>query len=106
MWLGDLFIPCGPVLACRLIALDKNLVVHPIGIWEVRIIAKAVSTNTRSKGGIMGAAGPIQVCASQPAGVEAAIHAVHSWYEDDGTESILLVDGSNAFNTLNWQAAL
>ena len=54
----------------------------------------------------MEVAGPLQLCAGQPAGVEAAIHAVRSWYEEEATEGILLVDASNAFNSLNRQSAL
>ena len=95
-----------PFLACRLIALDKNPGVRPIGICEVvrRILAKAALSII--SGDIMEVAGPLQLCAGQSAGVEAAIHAVRSWYEEEATEGILLVDASNAFNSLNRQSAL
>ena len=65
-----------PSLACSLIALDKSPVVRPIGIGETqrRIIAKAVLLAT--KGDLQEAAGPKQPCASQIAGIEAAIHAI------------------------------
>ncbi len=48
-----------PLLACRLIALDKNLGVRPIGVCETakRIIAKAILLVTR--GDIQEAAGPL-----------------------------------------------
>ena len=95
-----------PLLACRLITLDKNPGVRPIGICEVvrRILAKAALSVIR--GDIMDAAGPLQLCAGQPAGAEAAIHAAHSWFDEETTEGLLLVDASNAFNSLNRQAAL
>ena len=41
-----------------------------------------------------------------PAGIEAAVHAMRQLYEDDTTDSVLLVDASNAFNCLNRAAAL
>lgn len=40
------------------------------------------------------------------AGVEAAIHAVQISYENKNTEGVLLVDASNAFNSLNRSTAL
>ena len=55
---------------------------------------------------IQEAAGKLHLCAGQPAGIEAAIHAARQLYDDDSTEGFLLVDASNAFNQLNRQAAL
>ena len=94
------------LLACRLITQDKNPGIYPIGICEVMrcIIAKAVLTVTRSD--IMEAVGPLQLCAGQSAGLEATSHAVRSWFEDDNTEVILLIDASNAFNVLNRHSSL
>ena len=51
-------------------------------------------------------AGPLQVCAGQVAGCEAAIRAMKGLFCDDRTEAALLVDTSNAFNSVNRQAAL
>ena len=95
-----------PFLACRLIALDKNPGVRPIGVCETarRIIAKAILSVTR--GDIQDAAGSLQLCAGQIAGAEAAVHATRESFLDDNTEAILLVDASNAFNVLNRQVAL
>ncbi len=93
-------------VACRLVPLDKNPGVRPIGICEVvrRIIGKAVlRVLSRS---IQETAGTVQLCAGQPAGIEAAIHAMRKIYESDDTEAVLLVDASNAFNQLNRAAAL
>ena len=47
--------------------------------------------------------GSLQVCASQIAGMKAAIHPMHSTFQNNDTEAILLVD---AFTSLNRQAAL
>ena len=65
-----------PLLACRLIALDKCPGVTPIGIGETqrRINAKTILVAT--KGDLQEAAGPKQLCAGQIAGIEAAIHAI------------------------------
>ena len=90
-----------PLLACRLIALDKNPGVRPIGVCETarRIIAKAILLVTR--GDIQEAAGPLQLCAGQIAGAEAAVHATREAFLNSNTEGVLLVDASNAFNSLN-----
>jgi len=94
------------LLACRLIALDKNPGVRPIGVGETcrRIIAKAALAVTRSD--ILEATGLIQLCAGQVAGTEAAIHAVRECFQQEGTDAVLLVDASNAFNSLNRNTAL
>ena len=52
------------------------------------------------------AAGPLQVCAGHNAGAEAAIHAMSQVFEEEGTDGILLIDASNAFNQMNRSAVL
>ena len=95
-----------PFLACRLIALDKSPGVLPIGVCEVvrRIVAKAalyiIPDDTQV------AAGPHQLCAGQIAGTEAAVHAGRSVFDNDDSDAILLVDATNAFNSLNRSVAL
>ena len=95
-----------PLLACRLIALNKNPGVRPIGIGATarRIMAKAILTVTRMD--IQEAAGSLQLCAGQISGIEASVHAVRSLFKRDETEAVLLVDASNAFNSLNCLSAL
>jgi len=95
-----------PFVVCHLIALAKNPGVQPIGVCEVlrRIVAKAVLFILRDN--IQEAAGARQLCAGQLSGVEVAVHAVQKVFEDENTEAVLLVDTSNAFNSLNCLVAL
>ena len=93
-------------IACRLIPLDKDPGIRPIGIGEVlrRIVGKAISRTSSSY--IKEAAGPLQTCAGHGAGAEAAIHAMRQIFSNEGTDAVLLIDASNAFNRLNRAAAL
>ena len=93
-------------VACRLIPLDKDPGIRPIGIGEVmrRIIGKSLSRCASEN--IKEAAGPLQTCAGQGAGAEAAIHAMRKIFQDEGTDAVLLIDASNAFNCLNRAVAL
>ena len=93
-------------VACRLIPIDKSPGVRPIGIGEVprRIIAKSILKVVSND--IQEAAGPLQACAGHEAGCEAAVHAMNEIMSSEETEAILLVDATNAFNTINRQAAL
>ena len=72
-----------PLLACRLVALDKNPGVRPIGACEVtrRIISKAILSVI--KGDIQDSAGSRQLCGGQIAGIEAAVHSVRKLFEND-----------------------
>ena len=93
-------------MACRLLPLNKNPGVRPIGVCEVirRIVGKAVLSVIGRD--IAHAEGPLQLCAGQSAGCEAAVHAMRDVFRDDSTDAVILVDGSNAFNNLNRQVAL
>jgi hypothetical protein len=100
--------PCliGAYVNSRLIPLDKSPGVRPIGIGEVlrRIVGKTISQHTSDE--IKEAAGPLQTCAGHGAGAEAAIHAMRTIFESEGTDAVLLIDASNAFNRLNRAVAL
>ena len=86
---------------CRLILLDKNPGLRPIGIGEVLrpIAGKLVVTHFRTE--IVTSVGSLQVSAGQQAGCESIIHAMQAVYEDETCEEVLLVDASNAFNSIN-----
>ena len=95
------------IKANRLIPLDKGeAAVRPIGIGEVirRIIGKCVINVTKRE--VMDASGSLQVCVGQKSGSEAAIYAMRKIFEADEMDAALLIDASNAFNSLNRAAAL
>ena len=52
------------------------------------------------------AAGPLQLCTGQDDGCEAAVHAMKQIFQGENTESALLVDATNAFNSINRHSAL
>lgn len=93
-------------VACRMIPLNKNPGLRPIGVGEVlrRIAGKVVMRVAKKD--IMESTGSLQVCAGQDAGAEAAIHAMHDIYENEETEAVLLIDAENAFNSINRKAML
>ena len=92
--------------ACRLIPLNKDPDVRPIGIGETlrRIIGKAIMWILKFD--IQDAGGSLQVANGLSGGAEAAIHAMREIFESEETDGIILVDASNAFNSINRQAAL
>ena len=94
-------------VACRLIPLDKESGgIRPIGIGEVlrRIIGKAIIAETKSD--LAECAGSLQLCAGQKSGCEAAAHAMSEIFKEEETDAALLIDASNAFNSLNREALL
>ena len=76
-------------LASRLIPLDKNPRLRPIGVNEIlrRIAGKVVIKVVKEH--IKKAAGCLQLCAGQEAGCEAARLAMHRIFESNETEAIL-----------------
>ena len=92
--------------ACRLIPLDKNPGVRPIGIGEVlsRIIGKTITQCIKSDLKNLGKY--FQLCLGQKCGIEYAIHSLRKEFEKPETEAILLIDAENAFNSLNGELAL
>ena len=93
-------------VACRVIPLDKNHGVHPIGTVEVtrRIVGKCISWVLRKD--IQQAAGPLQTATGLQGGAEAAIHLTKLIFEQESTDGVILVHASNAFNSLNRKTAL
>ena len=92
--------------ACRLISLDKNPGVRPIGVGEVlrRIVGKAILSVIKPE--IVSSAGNLQLCAGQASGCEAAVHAIGDIFDEQSTDALLLVDADNAFNCLNRKVLL
>ena len=92
--------------ACRLIPLDKNPGVRPIGVGEVlrRIVGKAILSVIKPE--IVSSAGNLQLCAVQASGCEAAVHAIGDIFDEQSTDALLLVDADNAFNCLNRKVLL
>lgn len=55
---------------------------------------------------ILESAGSLQLCAGLPSGCKAAAHAMTTIFEEEGTDALLLVDATNAFNSLNRKVLL
>ena len=68
------------------------------------IVGKAVMSIVRHD--VQEAAGPLQLCTGQQAGCEAAVHALRTLFDDVSNDGLLLVDASNAFNSLSRALAL
>ena len=64
-----------------------------------RIIGKCVTRVAKKD--VINARGAMQVCAVQKSGGEAAIHSMRNIFKAGETDAALLVDASNAFNSLN-----
>ncbi len=94
------------LLESRLVSLDKNPGLRPIGIGEVlrRIIGKCVVQILKSD--IMEACGTLQTCSGIDSGIEASIHAMADRFAEKECQGLLLVDASNAFNSVNREKAL
>ena len=92
--------------AHHLIPLDKCPGVQPIGVGEIlrRIIGKTLSWTLKDD--IQEAVGPLQTCSGLKSGSEAAIHAMKTIFDDEESDGVILVDASNAFNSMNRMVAL
>ena len=55
---------------------------------------------------ILDTSGCLQLCAGKRGGCEAAVHAMRDIFEDVESKAMLLVNASNAFNSLNGNSAL
>ncbi len=95
-----------PLLNNRLIPLDKNLGVRPVGIGEVlrRIIGKSLLSVLKND--ITEAAGPSQVCAGHPSGCDAVIHALRHVFDSVGSDALRQVFADIAFHRLNRAVAI
>ena len=86
--------------------MDKQPGVRPIGIGEVLrgVIGKIVMKLLKKD--VLKATGSLHLCAGQDTDSEAAIHVVYEMFNKKSTEAVLMVDASNAFNAINWEAFL
>ena len=94
-------------VASRLIPLSKKPSgIRPIGIGEVlrRLVGKVITRSLKSD--IIDSTAPMQVCAGLESGVEAAVHAARELFDSEKCQCVLLIDATNAFNSLNRKAAL
>ena len=93
-------------VASRLVGFDKCPGVRPIGISETvrRIVGKAIMTVLNPY--VAASTGPVQLCAGLQASCEAGVHALRALFANSDTEAVLLVDASNAFNSLNRRVTL
>ena len=76
--------------------------------WNRRSIKKdhRESYYQCEKNNLVESAGCLQLCAGQKSGCEAAAHAMRDIFEEEENDAILLIDASNAFNSLNREALL
>ena len=79
---------------------------RPIAAAEAlqRIAGKVVFMHARDD--IIASVGSLQVCAGHEAGCQSLIHAKRTVYKEQSAEAILLVNASNAFNSVNKNAFL
>ena len=95
-----------PYNACRLLLLDKNPGVRPIGIGEVmrRIIGRAITKCLKNE--LMSHGSNYQLCLRQKCGIEYAIQTLRDQYSKTSADAVLLIGAKNAFNSLNRKLAL
>ena len=95
-------------MACRLVALDKCPGVRPVDVGETlrRIASKSVCMLTRCD--LEDICSTSQLCGGVRSGIEGTINTVHDLFDEHQEEGwgVLLIDASNAFNSINHQAVL
>ena len=73
--------------------------------WEKHwIIGKSVINILKQD--IIYASGSLQTCAGIESGIEAAVHSMATKFQEKSSEALLLVDASNAFNSMNREKSL
>ena len=93
------------LLVNRLIALDKSPGVRPISVDETlrHILGKTVCLLSRDD--VESVCDISQLCGGLKCGIESAIHTVNDLFHDNDV-GMLVMDASNAFNSINWLSLL
>ena len=96
------------LLSCRLIALDKQPGVRPIGIGETlrRLLGNAVADINGDD--LANAFGSEQLAGGVSCGNEGSIHGLQELFEKKSSNcfGLLLLDEKNAFNSINRSSAI
>ena len=87
-------------LACTLILLEKQSGIRPIGIGEVLTFIIGKIALRLLKIDVSNTTGSLQLCTGQGRGSEAAVHAVYKMFNEEDAERVLMVNPSNAFNSI------
>ena len=92
-------------MTSRLVPLNKNPALRPIGIGEVlrRVMRKVVMSPFSED--VTTAFSDAQIC-GRSSGSEAAIHAMRRMFQHENSDAIILTDAANAFNNLNRKVLL
>ena len=93
-------------LACRLLRLDKQPGFRPNVIGGVLryVIGKIIMKLLKRD--VLQVTGSLRLCEGQDPGSQDAIHAVYEMFNKESTAAVLMVDASNSFNAINWEAFL
>ena len=87
-------------MASRLVPLNKNSSLRPIGVGQVlrQVMGKVVVSAFFED--VTTPSSDAQIC-GRSSGSEAAIHAMRRMFQHENSEAVILVDATNAFNNLN-----
>ena len=89
-----------PLMASRLVPLNKNSSLRPIGVGQVlrqmmgKVVVSAFFEDVTTP------SSDAQMC-GRSSGSEAAIHAMRRMFQLENSDAFILVDAANAFNNLN-----
>ena len=81
-------------LGCHLIPLDKNSGLRPIDIREILCVTASKVNMSQIWKDLALSVCSFQVCAGHEAGCKSILRAMHKVYEEDESETTLLVDAS------------